>query len=251
MTKTHYNKPLLIVRSTLFWICSILNTLVMAIPVLLGRLVSYDLCARMSQVWLKVNLLCLRYTCGVTWVVKGSENIPDHACLVMAKHQSTWETYFIPSALKTKSVYVAKRSLRVIPIFGWSLMALHFILIDRKSGRSAISQMVQQSKERFAAGISVIVFPEGTRMPVGAQPAYRIGGASVATQTGVDVLPVALNAGEFWPRLGYIKWPGEITVIFGPLIKTEGKSAEEVMQETQQWIESQMPAITQADRFPY
>jgi len=248
--KTKHNRPLLIVRSTLYWIWSIANTLVMGAPVLLTRLVSYELSATLSVIWLRINLWDLKIFCGVTWKVQGVENIPDHPVLMLAKHQSTWETYFLPTLLK-RAVYVAKKSLAYVPIFGWSIAALNFILIDRSSGRSAISQMVEQAQERFNSGISVIVFPEGTRMPVGAEPNYRIGGAMIAEATGVDVVPVAMNAGEFWPRLGYIKWPGEITIIIGPVIKTEGKKAEQILSETQSWIESQMEEITVLDRFPY
>jgi len=248
--KTEHNRSVLVLRSTIFWIWSIANTLVMGAPVLLGRLISYNLSADMSHVWLRGNLWGLKHICGVTWKVEGVENVPGHPCLVLAKHQSTWETYFIPTLLP-RSVYVAKKSLSYIPIFGWSIAALNFILIDRSSGRSAMSQMVEQSRQRFADGISVIVFPEGTRRPVGSEPKYRIGGGMIAEQTGVDVLPIAMNAGEFWPRLGYIKWPGEITLTIGPVIKSEGKKADQIIAETQEWIESRMSEITVLDRFPY
>jgi len=248
--KTEHNRTMLVFRSAVYWTGSILNTILMGAPVLLGRLISYEFSAKMSVVWLHVNLWLLRNVCGLTWKVTGQENIPEYPCLVMSKHQSTWETYFIPTMLP-RIVYVAKKSLSYIPVFGWSLLALNFILIDRSSGRSAIAQMVQQSRERFASGISVIIFPEGTRRPVGAEPQYRIGGAMIAEQTGADILPVATNAGEFWPRLGFIKWPGEITVEFGPIIKTEGKKADQILQETQDWIEGRMQEITVLDRFPY
>lgn len=222
----------------------------MGAPVLLTRLISYELSATLSVIWLRVNLWGLKVFCGVTWKVEGLENIPEHPVLMLAKHQSTWETYFLPTLL-SRAVYVAKKSLAYIPIFGWAIASLNFILIDRSSGRSAISQMIEQAQERFDNGISVIVFPEGTRMPVGAKPNYRIGGGMIAEKTGVDVVPVAMNAGEFWPRLGYIKWPGEITVMVGPVIKTEGKKADQIMAETQSWIESRMADITVLDRFPY
>lgn len=248
--KTDHNRFLLILRSTLFWIWSIANTLFMGAPVLLSRLVSYDMSANFSVIWLRANLWGLKVFCGVTWKVEGLENIPQHPVLMMAKHQSTWETYFLPTLLN-RAVYVAKKSLAYIPIFGWAIASLNFILIDRSSGRSAITQMVEQAQQRFDAGISVIVFPEGTRTPVGAEPGYRIGGGIIAEKTGIDVVPVALNAGEFWPRLGYIKWPGEITVIVGPVIKTEGKKADQILAETQSWIESRMADITVLDRFPY
>lgn len=248
--KTNYNRPLLVLRSTVFWVWSILNTLVMALPVLLGRLFSYEFSADMSMVWARANLWGLKTFCGISWNVEGVEHIPTKPCIVLSKHQSTFDTYIIPTFLP-RMVYVAKRSLAIIPIFGWALLALNFILIDRKSGRSAITQMVEQARQRLAAGMFVIIFPEGTRVPIGAEPNYRIGGAAVAEQTGVDVLPVALNAGEFWPRMGYIKWPGEITVRFGPVISTTGKTAEQVLKETESWIETQMKEITVLNRFPY
>jgi len=219
-------------------------------PVLLSRLFSYEISARFSVVWLKNNLWCLENICGLTFKLEGEEHIPTHPTIVMSKHQSTWETYFLPTVLP-RSVYVAKKSLSYIPLFGWALVVLKFILIDRSSGRSAITQMVEQTKDRFAHGISVIIFPEGTRMPVGSEPNYRIGGALVAEQIGADVVPVAMNAGEFWPRHGFIKWPGEITVVIGPTIKTEGKKASDILAETEEWIEGKMQEITVLNRFPY
>ena len=248
--KTDHNRALLILRSSLFWIWSIVITILMGLPVLLPRLFSYEASARLSVIWLRMNLWGLRVFCGITWKVEGAENIPAHPVLMLAKHQSTWETYFLPTLL-TRAVYVAKKSLAYIPIFGWVIASLNFILIDRSSARSAISQMMEQAQERFDAGISVIVFPEGTRMPVGAEPNYRIGGGMIAEHTGVDVVPVALNAGEFWPRHGYIKWPGQITIAVGPVIKTEGKKADQIIAETQSWIESRMSEITVLNRFPY
>jgi len=209
----------------------------MGAPVLLSRLISYDASFRLSVIWLRLNLWGLRVFCGITWKLEGAENIPAHPVLMLAKHQSTWETYFLPTLL-TRAVYVAKKSLAYIPIFGWVIASLNFILIDRSSGRSAISQMMEQAQDCFDAGISVIVFPEGTRMPVGSEPNYRIGSGMIAENSGVDVVPVALNAGEFWPRHGYIKWPGEITISVGPVIKTEGKKADQIIAETQSWIDA-------------
>ena len=246
----HYNKPLLVLRSTVYWIWSILNTLVMALPVLVTAIFSRRLSLYFAHMWLKINLLGLRYICGLKWQVEGKEHIPQTPCVVLAKHQSTWETYFLPTILPP-TVYVAKRSLALIPIFGWALVALRFILIDRKSGSSAINQIVTQSLDRMARGYSIIIFPEGTRVAVGAEPNYRIGGAIVAGKTGTDILPVAVNSGEFWPRMGYIKWPGTITVSIGPMIDSTGKQASELLDETQAWIEAKMKEISVPNRFPY
>ncbi len=237
-------------RSAVFWVWQILVTVILGAPVIIGGLISFDFGYSLAVFWNRLNILGLKYICGVTWKVEGLENIPDKPCVVLSKHQSTWDAYFLPM-LFNPGVYVAKRSLIWIPIFGWALYILKFILIDRKSGRSAIQQMCEQAADRLSKGRWVLVFPEGTRRPVGAEPAYRIGGAKIAESVPADVLPVAANAGEFWPRMGFIKWPGEITVCIGPVIKTEGKPAAQIMRETEDWIEGRMAEITVLDRFPY
>ncbi len=240
----------LVARSAVFWIWQILSTLILGGPVILAGLVSFRAGYALAVFWNRCNVWGLRIICGVTWKVEGRENIPDTPCVVLAKHQSTWETYFLPMVFYP-SVYVAKRSLLWIPIFGWALYVLKFIMIDRTSGRSAIHQMCEQAANRLSLGRWIIVFPEGTRKPVGAAPYYRIGGAMIAHKVPADVLPVALNAGEFWPRLGFIKWPGEITVSIGPVISSEGKTPAQILAETEHWIEGRMAGITVPDRFPY
>ena len=222
----------------------------MALPVLTTAIFSRRLSLYFAHMWLRINLFGLRVICGLKWQVEGKEHIPQTPCVVLSKHQSTWETYFLPTILPP-TVYVAKRSLALIPIFGWALVALRFILIDRKSGSSAINQIVTQSLERMSDGYSVIIFPEGTRVAVGAEPNYRIGGAVVAEKTGTNILPVAVNSGEFWPRMGYIKWPGTITVSIGPVIESTGRQASELLEETQAWIEWKMKEISVPNRFPY
>ena len=233
----------LTVRSAVFWVVQIVNTLVMGIPVIVGGLISFRIGYGFAVIWNRINIWALRLICGVSWQVDGKENIPDTPCVVMAKHQSTWETYFMPT-LFNPGTYVAKRSLLYIPVFGWALYVLKFIMIDRKSGRSAIQQMCEQAADRLSKGRWVLVFPEGTRRPVGAVGGYRIGGAMIAQNVPTNVLPVALNAGEYWPRLGFIKWPGVITVSIGPVIYSEGKTASEILAETEQWIEGRMIEIT-------
>lgn len=237
-------------RSAVFWVWQILVTVIIGIPIVLVALVSFRWGYPMAIQWNKANLWGLRWICGVTWRVEGWENVPDKPCVVMSKHQSTWETYFLPTVFYP-GIFVAKRSLLWIPIFGWALYALKFIMIDRSSGRSAMQQMCEQAADRLSRKLWIIVFPEGTRKPVGAATKYRVGGALIAQNVPSDVLPVALNAGEFWPRMGFIKWPGEITVSIGPVITGEGKSAAAILAETEQWIEGRMSEITVPDRFPY
>ncbi|MFT5893541.1 MAG: 1-acyl-sn-glycerol-3-phosphate acyltransferase [bacterium] len=240
----------LMFRSVVFWVWQILCTVVIGPLVLIVGVFSFNWGFACAITWNRANIWGLRYICGVTWKVEGRENIPDKPCVVLSKHQSTWDAYFVPIVF-SPGVYVAKRSLIWIPIFGWALYVLKFILIDRSSGRSAIQQMCEQAKDRLSRGRWVLVFPEGTRRPVGAKPAYRIGGAKIAESAQADVVPVAVNAGEFWPRMGFIKWPGEITFTIGPVISHEGKTASEILVEAEAWIEGRMSEITVLNRFPY
>lgn len=245
-----YFRPWLAFKSLVFWSWMVVNTIICGIPVMLIGFFSIPLAYKIIYFWLILNLHGLRLICGVGWQVDGLENIPKTPCMVMSKHQSTWETYFLAYQLRY-TVYVAKKSLAYIPIFGWCLKILDFILIDRSSGRSAINQMAEQAQERLADKRWLVMFPEGTRRPVSAPADYRIGGSVVADKLGVDILPVALNSGEFWPRMSFIKWPGKITVSFGPVVHTQGKSVKQINEEVQQWIEGRMAEITVPDRFPY
>ncbi len=222
----------------------------MALPVMVSSLVSRRTGLNFASTWARLNLWGINFFCGLKCKVHGRENIPAHGCIVMSKHQSTFETYFLATLLGDY-VFVAKRALTLIPIFGWCIYLLKFILIDRKSGRSAIIQMTDQARVHLANGTHVVVFPEGTRMPVNAEPSYRAGGAIVATSLGADILPVAHNAGEFWPRMGFIKWPGEITMHIGKPINCKDKTIDQALSETQEWIEARMQEITVTDRFPY
>ena len=237
------SEALLVLRAAIFWLWQILVTLLLGPPVLLAGALSYDLGFPLAMWWIRANVYGLRWICGVRWEVDGRENIPDRPCLVMSKHQSTWETYFL-AMLFNPSVYVAKKSLLRIPIFGWAIGILDFIMIDRKSGRSAIAQMVEQARDRLDKGRWVIIFPEGTRQAVGAEPNYRIGGAVVASRLGVDILPVATNSGEYWPRMGFVKRPGTVTVSVLPPIEADGRDAAALLAETAERIEVRMANIS-------
>jgi len=240
----------LMLRSALFWVWMFSTTAFFAIPALLGSLISFEAAYKVCDVWVASNMWGLRLICGVKWEVIGKENIPEQPCLLVSKHQSTWETFFYAHYL-THVLYVAKRSLGYIPVFGWMIVLLGFVMIDRKLGRSALQQMIEQSKQKVALKRWVVIFPEGTRMPVGSEPIYRPGAFKVSVQAQIPIMPVAMNSGEFWPRLGFIKWPGTVTVVFGPVIHPENKTAEDLRDEVQTWIEGEMEKITVIDRFPY
>lgn len=181
----------------------------------------------------------LRICCGVRWQVEGLEHIPQTTGVVMSKHQSTWETLALVRWFTPQS-WVLKRELSWLPVFGWALALLRPIAIDRGAGRDAVNQVVSQGKQRLANGQWVVVFPEGTRVAAGSRLRYRVGGAVLAVRAGVPVVPVAHNAGHYWPRRSVAKHPGTIRVRIGPPIATEGSTPEQVLARVEEWIEDQM-----------
>lgn len=190
--------------------------------------------------WNRFNLWWLTVTCGVRYRVLGRENIPTgSAFIIMANHQSTWETYALPVIFPQRLSWVLKRELLNIPLFGWGLRMVRPIAIDRNAGRAAIKQMSQQGKALLADGISVVIFPEGTRVAPPATGEFKIGGALLATQLGAWVVPVAHNAGESWRRHAWIKKPGTITVSIGAPILAKGMKADALNQQVRAWIEAE------------
>ena len=141
-------------------------------------------------------------------------------------------------------VWIMKREIFWLPFFGWALALMGSIGIDRGSGRSAVQQIVKQGKQRLDQGRWIVIFPEGTRVAPGQKKRYGIGGAILAEESGYPLVPVAHNAGEFWPRRGLVKRPGVIKVIIGPVIKPNGKSASEMNKIAEQWIEGKVEEIT-------
>ncbi|KAB7622740.1 1-acyl-sn-glycerol-3-phosphate acyltransferase [Alkalilimnicola sp. S0819] len=192
--------------------------------------------------WTFMNLWFLRRVVGLDSEVQGTEHIPDTPCIVMAKHQSTWETLGLQQWFRPQT-WVLKRELTLLPLFGWALKLLDPIAIDRKAGRDAVQQVVDKGRARLLLGRWVVVFPEGTRVLPGSKGRYRIGGAVLAEQTGVPVIPVAHNAGDFWARHQFVKRPGKIQVRIGPPIDTAGLDAGEIRARVEAWIEGEMTKI--------
>lgn len=233
-----------VLRAALFYLGMTLS-LILIVPFFpLVWPFSFGVRFRVLSHWARFNLWWLRRTCGITWRVEGREHLPTTgAAVVLSKHQSTWETLGLQAILPPHT-WVLKRELLRIPLFGWGLAVLRAIAIDRKAGRKALQQVVEQGRERLDAGIWVVVFPEGTRTAPGSRQAYNVGGAMLATKTGYPVVPIAHNAGEFWPRAGWLKRPGTITVAIGPAIATAGRKAGEVNAEAEAWIEAKSSEIS-------
>jgi 1-acyl-sn-glycerol-3-phosphate acyltransferase len=187
--------------------------------------------------WLAERLLGIRYE------VRGRENIPATPAVILSKHQSAWETIAY-TTIFPPHVYVLKRELLWLPFLGWGLALMSPIAINRAHGKQAMRRMIEIGGQRLRQGFSIMVYPEGTRIPVGRRGVYKLGGAALAVQNGVKVLPVAHNAGLVWPRNSFLKHPGKVTVVIGEPIATEGMTAEEVMRRAEEWIEGQVAILT-------
>ena len=176
---------------------------------------------------------------GIRYRVIGRENLPAEPAVILAKHQSAWETLAFADIFPP-AAYVAKRELLRIPFFGWCMARMPIVTIDRSGGKDALRQVVEQGRALMAQSYWVVVFPEGTRTAIGTQRRYKIGGATLAVEAGCAVIPVAHNAGEFWRRNAFIKYPGEIVVSIGPAIAPAGRTPEAVNAEAEAWIEGEM-----------
>ena len=193
------------------------------------------------------NVASLRLLCGVKYEVEGLENLPPGPAIFLAKHQSAWETLAFQKFFPPHS-WVLKRELIWIPFIGWALWMLRAIAIDRSAGRKALKLLVEKGKSRLQQGQWLMIFPEGTRVPPGSRGTYHQGGAVLATKTGYPVVPVAHNAGQFWPRQSFIKYPGTVRVIVGPPIESKGISSSALTRQVEEWIEERMVEITEISR---
>ena len=238
--------PALYLRSLLFAVGQAITTVVFTFIALLALVLPYRHRYKLVSQWSLIQLWWLEKTCGVRHEVRGAENIPAEPTVVLSKHQSAWETlalqiYFSPQA------WVLKRSLLMVPFFGWGLATLRPIAIDRKAGKDAITQVIEQGTARLRDRIWVVVFPEGTRVPSGKRGRYRMGGALLAERSGGPIVPVAHNAGDFWPRNSFLKYPGTIELVIGEPMDTHGRTAGEINALAEAWIEDTVARL----REPY
>jgi len=198
----------------------------------------------LARVWAVVLLTALRWSCRLDYTIEGKENIPAGNHVALWKHSSSWETVAM-AVVFPRQVWVLKRELLWVPVVGWAISQLHAIAINRSAGRSAVSQVIEQGGERMAEGDWVMVFPEGTRMPLGQTRRYGVSGTLLAAHTDRLVVPVAHNAGLFWPRRGLRKKPGTIRVVIGAPIKAAGRDTRELNEEIQSWIEATVTRLTE------
>jgi 1-acyl-sn-glycerol-3-phosphate acyltransferase len=171
------------------------------------------------------------------------DNLPQgktSPAILLVKHQSTLETFLIPTLMPHPLAYVFKRELIYIPFFGWAIGRMDMIHIDRSQRAQAFARVVEQGKRLLAQGVWVIMFPEGTRIPRGQAGTYKLGGTRLAVATGAPVIPIAVSSAKVWPRKAFIKRPGVVDVSIGKPIPSDGRTADDLMREVETWIESEM-----------
>lgn len=230
-------------RSTLYMLGWALNTMLVALACMFALPLPYRIRYKLVTYWSDFSLRWLEITCGLKTQVIGVENLPKDAAVVMSKHQSAMETMALQRLLPF-TAWVVKRELLWIPFFGWGLWSVRPIAIDRSNRAVAGRQLIEQGSARLKAGAWIVIFPEGSRIAAGKRGKYKQGGARLASALGAQVVPVAVNSGEFWPRNGFLKHPGTATVSIGPAIPTTGKTVEQVRAEVEGWIEAEMVRIS-------
>ena len=234
---------MLILRAILFYLgMSLVTTVVVALSPLSFPF-SQRLRARYFSLWAHFVLWWLKLTCNLSFRVEGKENIPDGTALILAKHQSAWETIAMQTIFPPQT-WVLKRNLLLIPIFGWGLAMTRPVAIDRTAGKKALKQVIKQGTDRLQRGLWVVIFPEGTRTAPGQHKRYAIGGAMLAQKSGYPVVPVCHNAGEFWPKQGFVKKPGAITLVIGDPFDPTDMKAGDINTRVEEWIESTYQRIT-------
>lgn len=231
----------LALRSVLFFISQAIAAVVVF---LLGALLfpfPYQVRYRFITLWSHFAIWGAQKICGIRYQVQGLENLPKDNAIVLCKHQSAWETLFLQILLPAQT-WVLKKQLLQIPFFGWGLAMLEPIAIDRKKS-SSIKQLLEQGKTRLKQGRWVVIFPEGSRVAVGESGKFSRSGAVLAKESGYKVVPIAHNAGVFWPRNAFIKRPGTISLVIGPSLDPSTLSADQIKEQAQLWIESTMKLL--------
>jgi 1-acyl-sn-glycerol-3-phosphate acyltransferase len=197
----------------------------------------------MAARWLGWQIDGARILLGIEVRITGMENLPEgktSPAILLVKHQSTFETFLMPTIMPHPLAYVFKKELIYIPFFGWAIGRMDMIHIDRSLRAQAFNKVVQQGKRLLAQGIWVIMFPEGTRIPRGQKGVYKNGGTRLAVETGAPVIPIAVTSARVWPRKAFVKHPGVVDVSIGKPIPSQGRQPDELMREVEAWIEAEM-----------
>jgi 1-acyl-sn-glycerol-3-phosphate acyltransferase len=201
----------ILIRSIAFNVLFYLNTLIYLIVALPTFFLPYRAIIAVARSWGRSNLVLLRVIANIDIEVRGAGKIPQGAIIVAAKHQSAWETFAL-LPLFDNPVFIVKRELQWIPIFGWFMIKGRMVPVDRSAGSQALIAMTERARIELAENRQLIIFPEGTRRPAGGEPRYKFGVAHLYAAEGVPCVPVALNSGLFWPRRSIRRLPGTVVV---------------------------------------
>jgi 1-acyl-sn-glycerol-3-phosphate acyltransferase len=216
---------LILVRSIAFNLLFYFNTLIYLVIALPTFFMPYRAIIAVARSWGRTNLVLLRAVAGIDVEVRGREKIPKGPIIVASKHQSAWETFAL-LPLFDNPVFIVKRELLWIPIFGWLMIKGRMVPVDRSAGSQALVAMTDRARIELADNRQLIIFPEGTRRPAGAEPRYKFGVAHLYAAEGVPCVPVALNSGLFWPRRSIRRLPGTVVVeILDPIAPGGDKDA--------------------------
>jgi 1-acyl-sn-glycerol-3-phosphate acyltransferase len=235
---------MLFLRSLIFMVMMAIATVIWSGVCMLVAPLPYNKRYWVTSRWNVFVIWAARVVCGIEYEIKGRENWPDAPAIVLSKHQSAWETIFLLANTPRPLVFVFKKEILYIPFFGWGIALLRMIPIDRKQGKNAFRMVAEIGKRRLRDGQWIIMFPEGTRTKVGSQGKYKSGGTRLAIDTNTQVVPIAVNSGECWPKNSFIKRPGKITVSIGKPISSKGQTPDGMMEQVEQWIESEMRVIS-------
>ncbi len=242
MPPTSTNRLVVFLRSSLFMLLAVVSVLAHASALVLLFWLPHASAYRIVLSFGKQFLWLLKHVVGLDYVVHGTENIPAENTVVYLKHESVWET-IAELMLFPRQCWVLKHELMWVPFIGWALLKLKPIAIDRKARGTALEQVVRQGRERLREGLWIMIFPEGTRVAPGTTRRYGLSGAVLAREAGKKILPVAHNAGDFWPRRSFMKYPGTVQVFIGPPIETYGRSPGAINREAQEWIEGRLALL--------
>lgn len=227
---------MIIFRSLVFNVAFYLNLLLWMLVFLPSLALPRKVLLRAAQAWGASSVWLLKVLVGMRVEIRGRERIPPGGLLVAAKHQSLLETFAL-LPLFDDPAFILKRELLRIPLFGWLAWKAGMVPIDRKGGTQALSAMNRRARAEIAAGRQILIFPEGTRRPAGAPPAYKYGVAHLYRTSGVACLPVALNSGLFWPRRQFIRRPGTVIIeVLDPI--PPGVPREAFLRELEHRIET-------------
>jgi 1-acyl-sn-glycerol-3-phosphate acyltransferase len=227
------------IRSMIFYVLFIGLTAILAIPFGLYSLVAPRFSGFIVvKIWYTLNMFFLRWVVGIKSEMSGQKNLPDGPCIIASKHMSDWDIFALLPATNERPSFIAKKELMDIPFFGWCARNFRTISVDRKNGKSALPQLVEQGKEAIKDNCRIVIYPEGTRRAPFDEPRYKWGLAKMYVELDIPIVPVALTSGLYWPRNSLILWPGTARAKYLEPIPP-GLTLEEVHAEVEKRIEAE------------